>query len=317
MAETLTAGPNGGLSTTGLTRWWVYQRERFPLLAHGPIIAAFSASGVSFSAALRGAHGPAVLTLVTAFASALCFFFQLRVADEIKDADEDARFRPYRPVPRGLVTLGELRALGLAAGAAQIVLALLLDARLLALLAVVWAYMALMRAEFFAGDWLRRRPLTVLWTHMLVMPLIDLYVTACDWLPSRSDMATGLRWFLVASFFNGIVVEIGRKLRAPEDEERGVETYSVLWGRGRAVSALLAVMAAAMTCAVLAANHVCAARWVGALLMLAWLVALSVGLTFARNPRQGSGKKIEAVAGAWTLVVYLSLGIAPWVFGHG
>ena len=317
MVETLTAGPNGDLSTAGLARWWVYQRERFPLLAHGPIIAAFSASGVSFSAALRGAHGPAVLTLVTAFASALCFFFQLRVADEIKDADEDARFRPYRPVPRGLVTLGELRALGLAAGAAQIVLAMVLDARLLALLAAVWAYMALMRAEFFAVDWLRHRPLTVLWTHMLVMPLIDLYVTACDWLPARSDVATGLRWFLVASFFNGIVVEIGRKLRAPEDEERGVETYSVLWGRGRAVGALLAVMAAAMTCAVLAANHVGAARWVGVLLTVAWLVALSIGVAFARNPRQGSGRKLEAVAGAWTLVVYLSLGIAPWVFGHG
>ena len=317
MAETLTARPNGSLSTAGLTRWWVYQRERFPLLAHGPIIAAFSASGVSFSAALRGAHGPAVLTLVAAFASALCFFFQLRVADEIKDADEDARFRPYRPVPRGLVTLGELRALGVVAGAAQIVLALLLDARLLVLLAVVWAYMALMRAEFFAGGWLRRRPLTVLWTHMLVMPLIDLYVTACDWLPARSAVALGLRWFLVASFFNGIVVEIGRKLRAPEDEERGVETYSVLWGRGRAVGAFLTVMAAAMTCAVLAANHVGAARWVGALLMLAWLVALSVGLAFVRNPRQGSGRTMEALAGAWTLVVYLSLGIAPWVLGHG
>ena len=25
-------------------RWWIYQRERFPLLGHGPLIAAFSFS---------------------------------------------------------------------------------------------------------------------------------------------------------------------------------------------------------------------------------------------------------------------------------
>ena len=317
MAESLTSLPNGGVTASGVSRWWVYQRERFPLLAHGPMIAAFSASGVSFSAALRGAHGPAFPTLVAAFVSALCFFFQLRVADEIKDADEDARFRAYRPVPRGLVTLGELRALGAVAGGLQVVLAMLLDVRLLIPLAIVWAYMALMRAEFFAGAWLRGRPLTVLWTHMLVMPLIDLYVTACDWLPARAAVASGLRWFLVASFFNGVVVEIGRKMRAPEDEERGVDTYSALWGRGRAAIAFLTVMAAAMGCAVLAASHVGAARWVGTVLMLLWLVALGIGAAFVRSPRRGAGRTVEAMAGAWTLIVYLSLGVAPWVFRHG
>ena len=38
----------------------------------------------------------------------------------------------------------------------------------------------------------------------------------------------GLFWFLIVSFFNGVVVEIGRKIRAREDEEEGVETYSSL-----------------------------------------------------------------------------------------
>ena len=38
-----------------MNRWLVYQKERFPLLAHGPLIAAFSACAVSFSSLLRGA----------------------------------------------------------------------------------------------------------------------------------------------------------------------------------------------------------------------------------------------------------------------
>jgi 4-hydroxybenzoate polyprenyltransferase len=56
---------------------------------------------------------------------------------------------------------------------------------------------------------------------------------------------------------------------------------------------------------------------VGAVLMLLWLVALGIGVAFVRNPRPGAGRAVEAMAGAWTLVVYLSLGIAPWVFRHG
>ena len=33
---------------------------------------------------------------------------QLRLADEFKDFEEDSRYRPYRPVPRGLVSLRDL-----------------------------------------------------------------------------------------------------------------------------------------------------------------------------------------------------------------
>ena len=35
-------------------RWWVYQRERFPVLVHGALIGAFSLSAVCCSALLRG-----------------------------------------------------------------------------------------------------------------------------------------------------------------------------------------------------------------------------------------------------------------------
>ena len=90
-------------------RWWVYQRERFPVVAHGVLIAAFSFSAVSFSRLLRGdVTLPSPATAATAFVTAFLFFLQLRLADEFKDFEEDSRYRPYRPVPRGLVTLREL-----------------------------------------------------------------------------------------------------------------------------------------------------------------------------------------------------------------
>src|SRR5688572_5095071 len=106
-----------------MNRWWVYQRERFPLLAHGPLIAAFSASAVSYSALLRGETRPAAVSYVVAFLVSLGSFVQLRIADEFKDADEDARHRPYRPVPRGLVKLRELGAIGAVIAGGQLALA--------------------------------------------------------------------------------------------------------------------------------------------------------------------------------------------------
>ena len=88
-------------------RWWTYQKERFPIFKHGILVAAFSSSAIAFSA-LLGGGGPQWSAFFVAFLSSLIFFLQLRIADEFKDAEEDAKYRPYRAVPRGLVSLREL-----------------------------------------------------------------------------------------------------------------------------------------------------------------------------------------------------------------
>ena len=81
-------------------------------------------------------------------------------------------------------------------------------------------------------------------SHMLILPLVDLYATACDWrVAGVREAPVGLYWFLVVSYLNGIVIEIGRKTRAAADEEQGVETYSALWGaQGAARAWLLAIV---------------------------------------------------------------------------
>jgi len=68
--------------------------------------------------------GPSILArFAAAFATVLLFFLQLRIADEFKDYEEDRRCRPHRPVPRGLVSLGELKAVAGAAAVVQAALA--------------------------------------------------------------------------------------------------------------------------------------------------------------------------------------------------
>jgi 4-hydroxybenzoate polyprenyltransferase len=292
-------------------RWWIYQRERFPLAAHGPLIAAFSASAVSYSALLRGDVRPAAASYLIAFAVSLGSFLLLRIADEFKDADEDARFRPYRPVPRGLVSLRELAVVGIAVALLQLALAVRIGWSLAGLLGITWLYFGLMSKEFFARAWLKARPVAYLFSHMLIMPLIDWFATGCDWVRAGGAMPRGLFWFLAASFCNGVVIELGRKIRAPEQEEPGVETYSFLWGRRAAVGAWLTAQAATLACALAAARPIGAAGLVAAVLGAGWLGALALGASFVRSGRGRLAKRLELASGAWTLALYLSLGVVP------
>jgi 4-hydroxybenzoate polyprenyltransferase len=294
-----------------MKRWWTYQKERFPLLAHGPLIAAFSASAVSYSALLRGDAHPHPVSFAVAFGGSLGSFLLLRIADEFKDAEEDARFRPYRPVPRGLVTLRELRAVGVGVALVQLALASAVGWPLVGLLGVTWIYFALMSHEFFARAWLKARPVVYLFSHMAIMPLIDWFATGCDWVRAGQGMPAGLAWFLAASFCNGIVIELGRKIRSPEQEERGVETYTALWGRPVAVLGWLAALAATLGCALAAASRIHVLVPVAGVLGCLWGAAALLGIAFLRTRSSRLAKGVEACSGVWTLALYLSLGVLP------
>jgi 4-hydroxybenzoate polyprenyltransferase len=292
-----------------MKRWWIYQNERFPVFAHGPLIAAFSACAVAFSALLRGAPTPTWSMFLTAFGVCLLMFLQLRIADEFKDAAEDARWRPYRPVPRGLVSLAELRVVFILAALAQSALVLLLEPLLMGVLAIAWSYLALMSVEFFCREWLKRRPVVYLVSHMGIMPLVDFFGTACEWLPRGVPAPAGLGWFLAASFFNGIVIEFGRKIRQPVDEEEGVETYSQLWGKAVAVNVWLGCLAATLVCAVIAAWEI--HFMVPVALVLAPLVAVAVALRPGYLAGSLRGTWVEGFSAIWTLALYLMLGLVP------
>lgn len=299
-----------------MKRWVIYQRERFPLAAHAPLVAAFSASAVCFSSLVRGhVAAPSPATLVVAFLTSLLFFLQLRIADEFKDFEDDSRYRPYRAVPRGLVTLRELAWVGAASAIIQLVLAFFLDPTIVWLLAIAWVYLALMTREFFAPRWLKRHPVVYMTSHMLILPLVDLYATACDWWAAgHHQLPRGLYWFLIVSYLNGLVIEIGRKTRVPVDEEKGVDTYSALWGTGGAARAwMIAVLLTAF------AAWRAAARIGTAMPMLVLLVVLVaacsvIALRVVRSHASGSGKAIEVMSGVWTILMYVGLGAAPLAY---
>lgn len=298
-------------------RWWIYQKERFPLVGHGLLIAAFSFSAVSYSFLLRGEGGfPAGGAALAAFLTVFTLFLQLRIADEFKDFEEDLKYRPYRPVQRGLVTLGELRAVAMGAGLVQLVVVLLWAPLLAFLLLVIWLYLGLMTREFFVRDWIIARPVTYLWTHMLIIPLADLFATACDWIGAGEGAPTGLFWFITASFFNGIILEVGRKIRAPAQEEHGVKTYSKLWGRKNAVMVWLGGVAMSAVCCFCASNKIHFGSFVGVWILGLSIFALVLGWRFYSHPVSPSAKHLEHFSGIWTILMYLNLGVVPLLWKY-
>jgi amino acid transporter len=116
---------------------------------------------------------------------------------------------------------------------------------------------------------------------------------------------------LLMSFFNGIVVEIGRKIRAPEAEEKGVETYSALYGPKRAALMWLAALVATGVSALLAAQTIGFFLPVFIMgLILVGLAGMAVSHFWQAQTLQ-TAKWFERLTGLWTLCVYLFVGVVP------
>ncbi len=294
---------------------WIYQRERFPLARTVPLLAVFSSASINLSALLAERPLPGIVSYLLAFVIALCLFFQMRIADEFKDAAIDRRYRAERPVPRGLISLGELALLG--AVSALLTLAAAWHGAVLALLAIVWCWLVAMSAEFGAPAWLKARPVVYLVSHMAIMPLIDLLLTGIEWYP-HGAAASGLLIFLALSYANGVVLEIGRKIRAPDDEREGVETWSGLWGAERAIRIWLGSVGVALILLLVLAG-IMAGRLDSPVAGLAMAIvgcgaALLVrrrAAQFVASPSDDTATAIDTAAGYWVFTCYLLAGWLP------
>ncbi|HYW10762.1 MAG TPA: hypothetical protein VE871_02365 [Longimicrobium sp.] len=295
-------------------RLWAYQRERFPLAAYVPLIGISAVAAAGYSSAARGRPGlPPWPVLVVGLVTGIAFFFLLRVADEHKDAHVDRQFRPELPVPRGLVSLAELRGAGAIVALIVVLANALVAPRLLLALvpAALWA--GLMAREFFVAEWLRARPAAYLLSHMGIMPLLFAYLTGLDWLAAGARPPRTLPLFLGLAFLNGILVEIGRKIRAPRDEREGVETYTATWGVRAAPTVWLATLALAAVLGALAAPQAVADE-AAVPLAVAGIAAALPAVAFLRAPSAARAKRIETASGLWTLVSYLILALTPFLF---
>ena len=105
-----------------------------------------------------------------------------------------------------------------------------------------------------------------------------------------------------------MLLEFGRKIRAPEDEEAGVNTYSAMWGRKTAGIVWLAAVASNAIGAAFAARNIGFLVPAIAILSVLFFGAALVVFDYINNTRSVAAKRIEIYSGLWTLMMYLTLG---------
>lgn len=297
---------------TLLHRLWLYQGERFPLNKTVPLLAVFSAASLCVSARLADRPLPDWPAFVVAFVIAMALFFQMRACDEWKDAAHDSQARPDRPIPRGLVSLSTILTLGALTVPLAAAAAFFWHPPVLWVLLAVWVWLVAMTAEFGAPTWLRARPLLYLLSHMAIMPLIDLALTSIEWLPG-GGIAPSLWLFLVLSYVNGCVLEIGRKLWAPEREIPGVDSYSGHWGVRPAARAWLACVGLSYALLV-ATGFATGVGWLTAGLGAVALAGAALAArAYWRAPTPAAQDRMDSVAGLWVFFCYSTAGFLPYL----
>jgi 4-hydroxybenzoate polyprenyltransferase len=297
-----------------LKRMYQYQKERFPVVLNGIAVLTFTFSAISFSRICRGAEGFVSLStfLIGCFAT-FTLFLLVRIFDEFKDRIDDAQFRTYLPVPRGLVSLNELKVIGIGIGVLQITSIAIFQLEMLPLYLLVIGYLCLMGVEFFVPIYLKKHQILYITSHMVIIPLLDVYSSGLDWRLEETSPHYGLIFFFAVSFMNGLVVEFGRKLKAPEDEEFGVVSYTKLWGTKQATVIWMLSILITLVFATLAGF----VAGFGITLMLVLIVLAGIcfipGILFLKNPSKKMAKRVEMMSGIWTILMYLSLGGIPMI----
>lgn len=298
-----------------------YQKERFPVLAHGVMTAAFTLAASFFATGLSG-RTPDLLALLAGFVLAFAQFALLRIADEHKDYAEDLAYRPNRPVSRGLISLEELRLAGAAALVLQLAMIGFVWARTGAWApGLIWlgvlAWYALMSFEFFVPRFVREAPVLTLVSHMAILPGIAWLAAAPSLAFAHSPVLTadpgGFGLAGLGVFALGSALELARKIRAPLDEQAGVKTYSRLWGRPGALIVLAATAAAAIVALWAAASRFGYGGIALAPALTALLVAYIARVLLRASPPRGAGKNLETATSIFGLVWLAALMTAGWL----
>ena len=315
----------------------IYLNERFPLGKNSIFVLIFTLSGYIYTGLL---YNSKIINqifskeikvpmpwhkIVALFIIIFMFFLQLRITDEFKDYEEDLKYRAYRPVQRGVITLKALGKIGIATVIIQIILAYIIDFKIIYFMIIVWFYMFLMAKEFFIKEWLTKRILIYALSHVVIMIFITLVIVNAtqyiilgnifdvfilQWYKHNIDFA--LIPLFALNYLNGIVLEIGRKTRRADEEEHGVQTYSKLWGKKKAAVILSLLFAVEYFLVILGLSYTYEKYFLFSGLVLLIILIISIYFMIKFLKKDLSGKIVESVSGLWIVFSSMGMGLLPY-----
>ncbi len=295
-----------------VTRLHAFLKERFPIFRYGILIASFYSSNQFLAIALTTPGRPMHYDWGSLLGSMtlLCFFFHLRVFDEHKDFEEDNRNYPERVLQRGIITLRTLKVLGGLAIGLEFLLASLRGIAPLVSVLVAFLFSVLMLKEFFLRHWLKRHVLLYASSHLCITPLLSMVVYSFT-TGRHLWQAPGWYWlYSFVGFFVTFTWEISRKIRAPEEEREGVDSYTRIFGTYGAAYAVLALRVIDTGLVALVGLHLgLSALFYGVLIAL-FGVCLIGFFQYRWQTSPKTARRMETYAGLYIIAFDLVLAIA-------
>jgi len=284
-----------------LKRLWGYLLERFPPVAYTVLVALFGGSAFALIDITSG-EGVSLSVAVRASLVVLLVFFHLRVMDEHKDQEGDRIAYPDRLLTRGVVTLPLLAKTAFVAVVAEALIAASISMYAVGFWAAALGFTLLMRVEFGVGDWLNKH---LVWYAVSHNPIVA-WLAVFLWSVTGSPWTAEYGQYVLVVSLGSLAFEVGRKVRLPEEEIAGVESYSSVLGRERADWLLIAT------------------RWLTSILLAAlamqvgnvWVAGLAILLGIAAHVLLAKhtlrAKAVEGLATAMLLIDFVLIWGLGW-----
>ena len=295
------------------SRFLAWMKERFPLISHGILIVSYYSSNQFLAEVLTRPDERLLYTLGSLLGAItlLCIFFHLRVFDEHKDFQEDCRHYPDRVLQRGLISLKHLKIAGVIAIILELACAACWmptgkPAALVAVL-VTLGFSLLMLKEFFVARWLKEHFLIYAMSHMMIMPLIAMVVFSFT---TGEYFWNAPGWFWLYAFVGFFVTlnwEISRKIRSPDQEIEGVDSYTQIFGVRGAAHAVLVVRVIDTVLVAVVGWHLNASGWFYVALIGLFCVCLTGYFKYLKDNNAKNAKRMETYAGMYIIAFDLIL----------
>lgn len=200
-----------------------YQKERFPLI----ILALVSCSGVIGASVILNASNGLTILLATVFT--VVFLFHVRVIDEIRDFPHDSQFHPDRPIQKKIISIAQLKILRIIALVLFFGISIYFSWETFVLALVVFLYSSLAGRDFFMPH---IKKYFYLYNLLNMVQLIGLQIVVYTMFNWDYHFSLIVILHLILVFLLSALLEIVRKIKLPEKETLGNDTYSAHLGYG-------------------------------------------------------------------------------------
>jgi 4-hydroxybenzoate polyprenyltransferase len=238
------------VQNTPIVRFTTYLRERFPLQQFVPLALLFGTGASLFSQTFL----PVVFRISNIFLSFLVLFlflFRLRLFDEFKDYDHDKKYYPNRPVPRGLISLRELKVIVLAVSIIELFISIYLGFASFVFFILAFFYSLLLLREFFVKKWLKNHFTIYITVHEILCFFLFYYLYSVN--IRNFDFAFRGPFFIYSAFLtlSFFILEVSRKIRPSNLEIPSRDTYTAQYGISGAVKLITVLATIAVLLAVI------------------------------------------------------------------